>query len=480
MKRYKMIFVLIAIFCFAQTNAQTNFEPESKKKPNILLILTDDMGYADLSVNGSKQVATPSIDRIADAGVTFTQAYVTGPVCGPSRCGLLSGMYQNRFGAEHNWNDFPEHYKEEYVGIDPTLNIMSDYIKGNGYSTAMIGKWHVGETKDMMPNARGFDYSFWMGGHHSYFPKADKNKLHRNDGPVTEIKVPYLTDWFTEEAIDWINKNHETNPWFVYLAYNTPHTPLQAKEEDLAKYAHIKDKKRQTYLAMQDCLNQSIGRIFETLESTGQLDNTIIIFTNDNGGPCGANASINAPYRGEKSTYLEGGVRVPLFISWPGKIKPGSKYEVPVTLMDLTPTLLAAIESTEEPETYEIERTYPDGVFDGVNLFPFIYGNKPEKARPHQTLYWRTAFRGKAIRDGDWKLIVTPHDLPMLYNLAEDVQEMNNLTLTMPEKARELKSKLANWEASLESSPRFFTKNHWLKEKYKQYEKDYILIQPER
>jgi arylsulfatase B len=476
----KIVLVIISFFCFTLTDAKGSSEVEVKLKPNILLILTDDMGYADLSVNGSKQVSTPHIDRIANEGITFTQAYVTGPVCAPSRCGLLSGMYQNRFGAEHNWNDYPEHYKKEYVGIDPTLTILSDYIKGNNYSTAAIGKWHVGETEDMQPNARGFDYSFWMGGHHSYFPKADKNKLHRNDGPITEIEVPYLTDWFTEEAIDWINKDHKEKPWFVYLAYNTPHTPLQAKEEDLKKYNHIKDKKRRTYLAMQDCLNQNIGRLFETLENTRQLENTIIIFTNDNGGPCKANSSINAPFRGEKSTYLEGGIRVPLFISWPGQIEQGSKYDMPVTMMDLTPTLLAAIESTDSPAYYEVKETYPAGVFDGVNLFPYIYGLKDKKARPHQTLYWRTAFRGKAIREEDWKLIVTPHDLPMLYNLAEDVQELNNLTLKMPDKARELKSKLAEWEASLEASPRFFTKNHWLKGKYKQYEKEYVLEQPER
>ena len=452
---------------------------EAQKKPNILFVITDDMGYGDLSLTGSKQVATPHIDRIATSGVTFTQAYVTGPVCGPSRCGLLSGMYQQRFGAELNWNDFPKHYKEEYVGIDPELTILSDYIKGNDYSTAAIGKWHVGETKDMMPKARGFDYSFWIGGHHSYFPKADNNKIKRNDGPVTKIDEPYLTDWFTKEAIDWISKDHNEKPWFVYLAYNTPHTPLQAKEEDLKKYAHIENKKRRTYLAMQDCLNQNIGKILTTLESTNQLDNTIIVFTNDNGGPCGANASINAPFRGEKSTFLEGGIRVPMMISWPGRIKPGSRFDLPVTLMDLTPTLLAAIESTETPDDYKVKEVYPKGTFDGVNLFPFLNGKVGKSDRPHQELYWRIAFRGKAIRDGDWKLIVTPHDLPMLYNLTNDVQELNNLTLEMPDKARELKFKLAEWEASLEGTPRFFTKNRFIKGKYKQYEKKYILEQPE-
>ena len=474
MKILKSVSVLlIFLACFSLHVA-------AQEKPNILFIITDDMGYGDLSMTGSKQVATPNIDRIAESGVTFTQAYVTGPVCAPSRCGLLSGMYQQRFGAELNWNDFPEHYKKEYVGIDPKLTILSDYIKGNDYATAAIGKWHVGDTEDMMPNARGFDYSFHIGGHHSYFPKADKNKIKRNGGPVTEIEVPYLTDWFTKEAIDWMTKDHQDQPWFVYLAYNTPHTPLQAKEEDLQKYVHIKDKKRRTYLAMQDCLNQNIGKILKTLESSNQLDNTIIVFTNDNGGPCGANASINAPYRGEKSTFLEGGIRVPMMVSWPGKIEEGSTYDQPVTTMDLSPTLLAAIESTDTPENYEVEKVYPKGTFDGVNLFPFIKGDVDENERPHQELYWRIAFRGKAIRDGDWKLIVTPHDLPMLYNLADDVQELNNLTLEMPEKARQLKFKLAEWEASLEATPRFFTKNKWIKGKYKQYEKEYILEQPEK
>lgn len=476
MRTSNLLTILLSFFCLAFANAK---DKAPTQKPNVLLILTDDMGYGDLSIQGSKQVATPNIDRIAEEGAIFTQAYATGAVCAPSRCGLLSGMYQNRFGAEHNWNDFGDIYNSEYIGIDSSLTILSDYIDANNYATAMIGKWHVGETKAMLPNARGFDFSFMIGGHHSYFPKPNNNKIKRDGQKVTTIDVPYLTDWFTKEAMDWMTKDHQDEPWFVYLAYNTPHTPMHAKEEDLKKYEHITDKKRQTYLAMQDCLNQNIGQIYAMLEATGQLENTLIIFTNDNGGACPSNAAINAPLRGEKSTYLEGGIRVPMFISWPGKIKAGMHYDKPVTLMDLTPTILAAIESTKTPEDYEVKTAYPTCKLDGVNLFPYINGKKGKEERPHETIYWRTTLRGRAIRDGDWKLIETMHDLPMLYNLAEDMQESNNLLLENPEKARELKVKMAAWEASLEATPRFFNKNQWMKTKPQQYNKEYIMVQPE-
>ena len=447
--------------------------------PNVLLILTDDMGYADLSYNGSRQVRTPHIDRIAESGVYFEQAYVTGVVCAPSRCGLISGRYQNRFGAEHNWNQYGDVYNPRYIGIPADVKVMSEYIKERGYATAMIGKWHVGEHEELRPEARGFDHAFWMGGNHTYWPKANKNGLKLNGGPVTEIEVPYLTDWWTQDAIDWMTRDHGDQPWFIYLGYNTPHTPMQAKPEDEAKYQHIADKKRRTYLAMQDCLDQNIGKIFKTLEETGQLENTLIVFTNDNGGPCGANASINAPFRGQKSTFLEGGMRVPMMISWPAKIDPGTRYPHPVVTFDLLTTILAAIRSPEAPAAYDLDRHYGEEGLDGVNLFPYFSGKVPARKRPHETIYWRTAFRGATIREGDWKLIVTRHDLPYLYNIAKDPQEMNDRLLDMPEKAREMKRKLGQWEAGLEATPTFFNQNNWLRNKYKSYtETKYILKQP--
>ncbi len=447
-------------------------------RPNVLLILTDDMGYADISYNGSLQVKTPNIDRIAETGVYFEQAYVTGVVCAPSRCGLVSGRYQQRFGAEHNWNEFGEIYNAEYIGINPNVKVMSEYVKEQGYATAMIGKWHVGESDRMRPEARGFDHAFWMGGNHTYWPTAERNRLKLNGGPVTKIDVPYLTDWWTQDAINWMTKDHGDQPWFIYLGYNTPHTPMQAKEEDLAKYAHIENQRRRTYLAMQDCLDQNIGKIYKTLEETGQLDNTVIIFTNDNGGPCEANASINAPFRGMKSNFLEGGMRVPMMISWPSNIEPGARYHQPVSTLDLLPTILAAIQSPDAPADFDLDAAHPENGLDGVNLFPFFQNKVDADARPHDTLYFRAVFRGTAIRDGDWKLIVTRHDLPFLYNIAEDPQEQNNLLLEMPEKARELKFKLGQWEANLEGTPTFFNSNRWLRGKYRAYEKEYILEQP--
>lgn len=475
---YRSVQVLFAVMLVCWPGG-TAWAKESSPRPNILIILTDDMGYGDISYNGSRQVQTPHIDRIAKTGVYFTQAYVTGTVCAPSRCGLLSGRYQQRFGAEHNWNEFGDIYNEEYIGINPGIKVMSEYVKDNGYATAMIGKWHVGESDRMRPEARGFDYAFWMDGNHTYWPQK-KNGLKLNGGPVTEIEVPYLTDWWTAAAIDWMTTKRGNQPWFIYLGYNTPHTPLQAKEEDLAKYSHINNKKRRTYLAMQDCLNQNIGRIFKVLEKTKQLENTLIIFANDNGGPCSSNASINAPFRGQKSTFLEGGMRVPMMFSWPGTIEPGQRYDLPVSTLDLLPTVLAAIESPEAPADYDIDKIYPKHGLDGVNLFPYFQGKYPADKRPHQTLYWRSVFRGGVIREGDWKLIVTEHDLPYLFNIAEDFQEQNDLLLEMPEKARELKRKYGEWQARLEGTPTFFNRNGWLKGKWRSYvETEYILEQPD-
>ena len=438
--------------------------------PNILLVLVDDMGYGDLSCYGSKQIQTPNIDALAQSGVRCTQGYVTSTVCAPSRAGLLTGRYQNRFGFEHNLIETPDHVKGEYMAIPKDEKTMGDYLKQVGYRTACIGKWHVGQTEDWhLPNERGFDYFFGMlNGNHPYFPDPNKNHLWRNKEKIDKIDVPYLTDWITEEAIQFIERKDDQNPWFLYLTYNTPHTPLQAKEEDIARFAHIKDKKRQTYAAMQYCLDQNIGRLTKHLQQKGQLENTLIVFLSDNGGACTSNAAINAPLRGQKSMFLEGGIRTPFLLSWPGRLPADQVYEQPVSSLDLLPTFLSLADAVALAKP-----------LDGVNLIPFLAGTH-QGHRPHETLYWRMLLRGAAIRHGDWKLVRLAHRPPELYNLAEDVSELNNQAAVEPEMVKELMNRLFDWESENAANPIWFGGTRWLKGSRANYDKEYVLVQPNK
>ncbi len=455
--------LFVCAACFAEPDA----------RPNILVILVDDMGYGDLSCFGSKQIATPHIDALAGAGVRCTQGYVSGAVCSPSRAGLLTGRYQNRFGYEHNLTH-PEHVNPEYLAIPHDEKLISDHLRAAGYHTALIGKWHLGQSADWhLPNARGFDYFFGMlKGNHNYFPKPDNNQLWRNNDRVKQIDVPYLTDWFTQETLDFIDRTPAGQPWFCYLSYNTPHTPLQAKEEDLAKFAHIADKRRRTYAAMQHCLDESVAKIVKHLKDTGQFDNTLIVFFSDNGGPCQSNASINAPLWGQKGMLHEGGIRVPYIVTWPKRLPAGKTYDQPFIALDLLPTFLAAA-GVDAESTLNPKKTY-----DGVDLLPYLRGEKGE-ARPHDTLYWRAALKNAAIRDGDWKLLRLPHRPPQLFNLAEDVSERHDLAAEHPQLVTKLMRKLNDWELTFQKQPVFMTSVYWSKQNRKKYESQFQITQPE-
>ncbi|MBT8044057.1 MAG: sulfatase-like hydrolase/transferase, partial [Verrucomicrobiae bacterium] len=312
-------------------------------KPNILLIVADDMGYGDLSCFGSRQIATPNIDALAATGIRATTGYVSGAVCAPSRAGLMTGRYQERFGFEHNLAPSPT-VTPEALAVPKDERMMPAYLKEAGYATALIGKWHLGGSKVDWhhPLARGFDYYFGRYGGHGHFPTVKSKSILRGREPVTRIEIPYTTDWYTQEAIDFIDRTPAEQPWFLYLAHDTPHTPLQAKEEDIARFKHIKDKKRRIYAAMQHCLDENIGKLVAHLKIKGQLDNTLIVFLSDNGGPTTDNASVNAPFNGQKALVLDGGVRVPYIFSWPAKLAAGETYHEPFISLDLLPTFLAA------------------------------------------------------------------------------------------------------------------------------------------
>ncbi|MGJ8645110.1 MAG: sulfatase-like hydrolase/transferase [Luteolibacter sp.] len=460
----------------------------AKKQPNLLIILADDMGYGDLGCYGSKQIETPVLDKLAAAGVRCTDGYVSGNVCAPSRAGLLTGRYQQRFGFEHNLNrNFPTF--PERLGIPKEQKTIADHLKGAGYRTGIVGKWHVGDSiPEMLPNARGFDFFFGMhSGSHGYFPTPGKHQLMRNTQKVEEIRVPYLTDWFTTEAIDFMRSGSgpvgggggdQVDPWFLFLSYNTPHTPMQAKPEDLERFAHIPDKQRRAYAAMQWCMDQNIGKILATLTETEQLEDTLIVFFSDNGGRVTETAACNAPLRGMKGCFLEGGIRVPFIWHWPaGGLAGGKVFSEPFTALDLLPTFMAAA-GAEMPERVSKKGKESVVNWDGVNLLPHLRGDA--KVPPHETLYWRMIMRGQAVREGKWKLLLNVHTPPALYDLSKDISEQNNLYGEKPEVVARLWDKLNHWEESLEDTPHWVEDPYWQGYNRKLYQHDYWLIQPER
>jgi arylsulfatase A-like enzyme len=406
-------------------------------KPNIIFIVGDDMGYADVGFHGCKDIPTPHLDALAASGVKFTNGYVSGPYCSPTRAGLMTGRYQTKFGHEFNPG-------RGGAGLPLTETALPARLKAAGYKTGMVGKWHLGSDTGMHPVERGFDEFFgFLAGAHDYFPK---NGILRGKEPV---KVDgYLTDAFGNEAAEFISR-HQTEPFFLYLAFNAVHTPMQADEARLAKFASIPNKQRRTYAAMMTAMDDAVGRVRGKLTEAGIDKNTLITFISDNGGPTMAgvtvNGSINAPLRGSKRTTMEGGVRVPFLMSWPAKLQPGV-YEKPVIQMDLTATALKASEQELDPAWK----------LDGVDLLPFLTG--ANAAAPHEALYWRFGTQ-MAIRSGDFKLVrydnnvdetgakgVTP---ARLYNLAEDIGEKKDLADEKPEKLAELQAKWDAWNATL-------------------------------
>lgn len=476
-RRFCLLFLAIFTVCVAAQPSEARGEQRNSEKPNVLIILTDDMGYGDLSCFGSNQISTPNIDALAADGVRCTSGYVSGAVCSPSRAGLMTGRYQNRFGHEHNIVGAKDYFVQEQIGLPVSEVTMADRLKALGYHTACVGKWHLGgKQPEHHPNSRGFDYYFGRFKGHGYFPTVEKQQIYRQREPVTSIDVPYTTDWYTVEAIQFIDRVPEGEPWFLYLAHDTPHTPLQAKKEDLDKFSHIENKNRRTMLAMQHCLDENIGKLVQHLKDTGRYDNTLIVFFSDNGGIVnGTNQSINAPLRGQKSLFLEGGVRVPFIFTWPdGNLPVGSTYTEPFISLDLVPTFLSAAGSPWQLKDGREGKK----IYDGVDLLPYLRGERGNE-HPHETLYWRITHRGAGIRDGDWKLVRTPHMPPQLYDLSDDVSEVKDLANEQPDRVFTLMRKLAAWEESFEDTPRWFSSNSWKRKNRTLYDKEYPLVQPE-
>ena len=426
----QLILILAALIL---TGGSISASERIADKPNILIIVGDDMGYADVGFHGVRDIPTPNLDALAADGVRFTNGYVSGPYCSPTRAGLLTGRYQNRFG--HEFNPGGAH------GLPLSEQTLADRRRAAGYRTGLVGKWHLGNLAQMHPQQRGFDEFFgFLGGAHSYF---EAKGILRGTEPVNELD--YTTDAFGREASTFIEQ-HDEKPWFLYLSFNAVHTPMQATDDRLSQFSNIADKQRRTYNAMMLAMDDAIGNVRKKLVETGQADNTLIAFISDNGGPAmpgvTVNGSNNAPLRGSKRTTLEGGIRVPYVLTWPGLIKPGI-FEQPAIQLDLHATALAAAGVDAQPEWK----------LDGVNLLPFLSGERTDA--PHDALYWRFG-KQMAIRRGDWKLVrydstadtqsaqTEPVTAARLYNLAMDIHEDQDLSAANPDKVKELQ---ASWDA---------------------------------
>lgn len=415
------------------------------RKPDILVIVADDLGYADVGVHGSKALPTPNIDALAARGVRCTDGYVSAPYCSPSRAGFLTGRYQTRFGHEFN----PHEGDPKKLGLPLDQKTIADRLRAAGYATGLIGKWHQGFGPAYHPLARGFDdyFGFLVGGHNYLLHKdADGrfgsaysyNMIYR-DRDLQKLDG-YTTDLFTDEALAFMDR-HAGKPWFLYLAYNAVHTPLEV----LGKYgarvpAGITDPDRRGYLSLLAGLDDGIGRLSARLRKTGRDRDTLIFFFSDNGGSgrkpfLAYNAALNTPLRGDKGQTLEGGIRVPYFVSWPGKLPAGKTYSRPVTTLDILPTACAAAGAN------------PGADLDGVNLVPFLTG--ANAAEPHPSLYWRFGPQ-MAVRKGRWKLVdwrdfvAKQNSGWQLFDLEKDVGEKADLAAANPQVVADLS---AAWDA---------------------------------
>lgn len=405
------------------------------RRPNILIVVADDQGYADLGVQGCKDIPTPHIDSLAKNGIRCTSGYVSGPYCSPTRAGLITGRYQQRFG--HEFNPGPAAKAGAAVGLPLTETTLPDRLKATGYATGMVGKWHLGYAAKFHPLQRGFEEYFgFLGGAHSYIDwEGDKaNRILRGTGPVVE--QTYLTDAFGREAVAFIDRHKTTEkPFFLYWTFNAVHLPLEATQKYLSRFPNLAGKRR-TYAAMTSAMDDAVGQVLAKLRATGLEENTLIFYISDNGGPA-ANASSNAPLRGHKAQTLEGGIRVPFLVQWKGRLPAGKTYDRPVIQLDIHATALAVA-------GIEIK---PDMKLDGVNLLPYLKGEKT--APPHDALYWRFG-QQTAIRMGDWKLVRHNQGKDLeLYNLAQDIGESKDLAATQPDKFKELKAAWDKWNSTL-------------------------------
>lgn len=447
-----ILFALI-LGCRGVKNAQkknhNSISTTKITKPNVIVIMADDLGYNDVSFNGSKQIPTPNIDRIANEGVKFTNGYVSYSVCGPSRAGFITGRYQQRFGFERNPQYDPS---DVNMGLPQDEKTIADRLGSVGYKSGIIGKWHLGANVKNHPLNRGFNEFFGhLGGGHQYFSnmwtiedsyaintesQSYRTWLMRDHKPVDPVTTPkYITEEFADESVAFVERNKD-NPFFLFLSYNAPHGPLQATQKYLDRFPNISNKKRKTYAAMVSALDDGVGLLLDKLEELKLDDNTIVFFLSDNGGPESKNASDNGILRGAKSSVYEGGFRVPFAIRWKGQIKKGV-FDKPVSSLDIMATAVALSGA----------KTNPAKPLDGVNLIPYLNGEKKEQ--PHENIYLRKFDQKRfAVRNNEYKLIVIK-GRKELYNLENDISETTNIAKESPEQVKKIDEIRKAWNKEL-------------------------------
>lgn len=432
---------------------------EPGRQPNIIVLLVDDLGYADLSIHGSRDVVTPNIDSIAKNGVRFTDGYVTAPVCTPSRGGLMTGRYQQRFGFEYNMAPGVI----EHSGLDLEQQTIADLLKPAGYATGMIGKWDLGVSEPYLPRKRGFDefYGF-PGGSRPHSPTQEANvpynAMYRNETMVDE--TGWSSDVYAEEAVDFI-KRHQNEPFFLFVSFTAPHWPMEATPADMKAFQQVEDLHRRTFLAMMQGLDRAVGRVLNCVDGLKLSDNTVVFFLSDNGGATGpprktpdqefaygANTSRNEPFRGDKGQLYEGGIRVPFFLQWKGRVPAGTVCSTPVISLDIAAT---AVDISDAPA--------PRAKLDGENLLKVLDQSRTRASE--RPLYWRLGDNNRplpwaggnrrAVRSGDWKVVDYADRDAELYNLKNDPGEGNDLSSENPSKRKELMGMLEKWETGLES-----------------------------
>lgn len=396
-------------------------------RPNVLLIYVDDLGYGETGFQGNEQVPTPHIDSIADQGVRFTQGYATAAVCSPSRAALLAGRHQCRFGHEMNppWGENWQEY-----GLPLEVETLAERLKARGYATAMTGKWHLGPKPHQYPTAHGFDYYYGqLDNERSYFTPdileadAEGHRSYTVDEPGF-----YSAFAFADRAVDWLGRQAGESPWFLYFAPYNNHEPLHAPEAYIERFADgIADPERRIYAGMLAAMDEAVGRVLEAAER--RSENLMVFFISDNGGPKTLPVS-NGPLNGHKHIQLEGGIRVPFAMRWPGHIPGLVDYQGMVSTLDVAPTVLAA--AGVEPLPPELE---------GVDLVPFLTGKRA--GPPHETLFWKRNHQW-TVRHGDWKLYVSGETV-RLFDLAADIGETKNLANRRPDKVVELMRRWADW-----------------------------------
>ena len=410
-------------------------------KPNIIIILADDAGYSDFGFMGSDEIKTPNLDQLAFDGVVFNNAYVSASVCSPSRAGLLTGMYQQRFGHECNLDS------DVNNSFDPNQITIAEALKTEGYTTGLIGKWHLGDKTQNHPLKNGFDY-FWgfISGARNYFynpNEVNRNSIRNVVENYSQTKFEgYLTDVLGEKAISFIDKNNQSNnPFFLFLSFNAPHTPMQAKEEVLEKF---KDNPRQVYASMMWSMDEAIGNVIDALKENNQYDNTIIYFLSDNGAAMSNNAS-PFPYKGWKGNQFEGGIKTPMIMTWKNKIKSNTNFDGFISTLDIFKTSL------------EVSNVNDDLMVnaDGKNIMNYINDNTIQ----NENLFWRKD-KMATVRSGNYKLIRLNDTLTVLYNIENNYFEDLDLKLKEPSVHDSLFKLLLAWEDRL-IDPNWIENKDW-------------------